>query len=178
MSTKKENILKRLGDYLDTIFTAEEPIVAPIVDLAVGDPSTADPELPVENALPGELIVGESLPDGEYEIMDQIVILKGGVIESVSPKAEMPVEQEAATSGGTFIKTTTIKEETKLSADLKLEFETKLAEQKAEFELKLKTLSDAQKASGIIQAPVDKTEPPRSYSAKEQILRNIENRNK
>jgi hypothetical protein len=173
MSTKKENILKRLGDYLDTMFTETPVVEAPVVEAAAGDPPVETP--PVEEPMPApkELKVGDPLPDGEYEVMDQIVVLKGGVIESVTPK-EMPeaeTEEEMAKK-----KKAKCDEEEAVKAKLSSDFESKLAAQKAEFELKLKELSEAKQASGIIQAPVEKVEQ-RAYTAKEIILRNIENRN-
>jgi len=163
MSNKKENILKRLGEYLDTIFTSPE---VPIVEAAIGDPI---PPIPPEEApipAPKELKVGDPLPDGEYEIMDQVIVLKDGKIESVTPKEPMPEESEEEMAK---------KKKAKCDADeaLKTEFEDKLSAQKAEFELKLSELSKASKTSGIIQAPVEKVEP-KIYTAKEIIMRDAE----
>lgn len=175
MSNKKENILKRLGEYLDTIFTIEGPLLpaieAPIVEAAAGDPPVVIvPEV-------SETPKIEELPDGEYTIK-----VKGGVIESCEPM-EAPVEETeeelAKKKKAKCDEEELAKEALKtqlssdLTKDLTKEFETKLAAQKAEFELKLKELTDAKSASGIVQAPVEKLEP-KIYSAKEIIMKNAE----
>ena len=166
MSNKKENILKSLGEYLDKIF------ITPEVEMAVGDPSTAEKpaeakpaDKPADAPVAPEFKVGDPLPDGQYEIMDQIIVLKGGMIESITPKEAIQPEEEM-----------TVK-----AAELEKEvaaINEKMAAQKRDFETELKKLADANKASGIIQAPVDTHSEPKVYTAKEIILRNIENRNK
>jgi len=176
---KKENILKKIGDYLDTVFTEElKPVemAIPPEEKPADKPADKPVDKPEEKPVP-ELKVGDPLPDGEYEVGDQKVVLKGGIIESVEPKGPAP-EVPMASNGGTIIKTTTVKEETKMSSEdikveLSKEFEAKLEAIKADFETQLKKLSEAKQTSGIIQAPVEVKTEPKVYSAKEIIMRNI-----
>jgi len=160
---KKENILKKIGDYLDTVFSAEE--IQEVIPEVVAAEAPVEELPPTETPAP-ELKVGDPLPDGEYEIMDQIVILKDGKIESIVPK-EKPVEEAPEEEMA----------KAKSTEDLEKEIaaiESKLSAQKEAFELELSKLSEANKASGIIQAPVEQHTEPRVYTAKERILRTIE----
>lgn len=162
MSTKKENILKRIGDFLDTAFTETEN-TTPIVEAAAAPPAEDAPveTPPAEEPKPIET---KDLEDGVY-----IVKIVGGVIETAELKPEEapePIEEKT--------------DEVKMSAEIKekltVEFETKLAAQKAEFELKLSELSKAQKASGIVQAPIETA--PKIMTSKDYILYELEEKRK
>ena len=181
----KANILKRIGDFIDTEFKTSEtpvelaappvvPAPAPGKDKTPAAPTPADKPV---NELPFK--VGEALPDGEYEIDGNVVKLVKGIIEAITPaNPNAAPEVPMASNGGTIIKTTTVKEETKMSSEdikveLSKEFEAKLEAIKADFETQLKKLSEAKQTSGIIQAPVEVKTEPKVYSAKEIIMRNI-----
>jgi len=161
---KKENILKRLGDFLDTLFKEDTPEIV----------ETPEVKAEIEETPPvkAQLEVGQPLPDGEYEIEGQLVSIKGGIIDAIKPKEEVvppeEMKEETPETPETHMSSDDIK------AVLQKEFNDKLEAQKTEFELKLKELTEASKVSGLIQAPVEKHEEPKNYTAKDIIIRNIE----
>lgn len=165
---KKEEMFKKISDFLDGIFKADpvETNTESTNNLSTETELAKPEETPVEDVpseeTPNTLKIGDVLPDGEYEIMDQIVTLKDGKIEAITPKVMESQETKMSV------------EEVKLN--LQKELDEKLKLQKEAFDKELDKLSKTVIASGIIQAPIEEKIEPRELTAKEIIMRNAENK--
>lgn len=168
MNFEKDNILKKLGDYLDTLF--KKPDETPEVQNA--EESKEDLACKPKNKKKfavEDFPVGQPLPDGEYELDGCIVVLKGGLVESCTPieeelPEEKPVEQPAQAAE--------VKQNSDVEAKLQKEFDEKLKAQKEAFDIELQKLINSNK-SGIVQGPIVVEEPSKIYSAKEIAIKNV-----
>jgi hypothetical protein len=166
----KLNILKRIGDFLDNIKDENEN--APVAETEQTVEQTEEPK--TEDVKAQDLLVGGFLPDGEYEIEGQIVVLKDGIIESVTPKVEEePVEPAPEPE---------MSAETQLSAEdiktqLQKEFSEHFEKQKKDFEAILSKLTEV-KSSGLVQAPVETEKRVELKTAADIIMFNADQKRK
>lgn len=170
---KKSELIEKINAFVATIFPQEEKkeeLKEEIVTEEIKNQATLE--------------VGKALPDGEYEIEDQIVVLKDGLVAEIKPKEEeKPAEEtvveeemkeekptEKLSAQEPEVKINLEDERNKIRVEFEKEYNEKLEDIKKEFNTKLEKLAESVKTTGIVQAPVETK--PEVLSDAEWVIKN------